>query len=338
MRISFSEANAFRKCRRSWDLGSRNRQGWQQIKVNTKLFLGTLVHECLDKFYSSGKTIDMQVEFKKLFKESLVKIKNELKVDISQEDIQAFNEQEILGLEMLKNYVIWSEKIDKEQIAEIVSTEKKIEVKLFKDLDHILVCRIDGIVKDKDGKYWILEHKTAKSVDTNLALNEQPVLYCYLAEKILGVKIEGILYNTLLKSYPEAPNVLKNGTLSKSKSQNTTWELYQQKIKELKLNEEDYLEMKSELKTLDSYFDRQRIFKTQHEIKDIVQRYREICLDMAENPRIYPTPSRDCNWFCGFKEICVMMNDGLDYKFVLENLFKQEKNSEIVDEKVENEQ
>ncbi len=61
---------------------------------------------------------------------------------------------------------------------------------------------MDGIVRCHDGLY-LLEHKTASSIDANyldkLWTDTQIALYChYLRE--LGYPVIGVIYNVLLKS------------------------------------------------------------------------------------------------------------------------------------------
>ena len=55
-------------------------------------------------------------------------------------------------------------------------------------------------------------------------------------------------YLNISKSDLDYPRVLSNGKLSKDKNQNTTYELYLGKIKELNLDESDYIDVLNALR------------------------------------------------------------------------------------------
>lgn len=63
--------------------------------------------------------------------------------------------------------------------------------------------KVDGIIK-KDGKFYILEHKTAAQVDAGyidrLWCDFQTQLYAYYVEQQFGYRIAGVLYNILPKA------------------------------------------------------------------------------------------------------------------------------------------
>ncbi len=70
----------------------------------------------------------------------------------------------------------------------------------------------DGLFKDKRGRYWLLETKTASGINENtlsdhLGFNFQNLFYITALEHELGIKIAGVLYNVIVK-----PNTIKVGT------------------------------------------------------------------------------------------------------------------------------
>ncbi|MHB0913869.1 MAG: PD-(D/E)XK nuclease family protein [Armatimonadota bacterium] len=66
----------------------------------------------------------------------------------------------------------------------------------------VLAGRVDGIVRRGD-RYYILEHKTASSLDNyleRLPSDFQALLYALYAERVMGLSISGVIYNVLVKA------------------------------------------------------------------------------------------------------------------------------------------
>jgi RecB family exonuclease len=87
--------------------------------------------------------------------------------------------------------------VEKEFVGEIRNPDTGRQSQTFR-----IAGKVDGIVRCHDGLY-LLEHKTAPSVDANyldkLWTDTQIALYCYYLRE-LGYPIVGVIYNVLLKS------------------------------------------------------------------------------------------------------------------------------------------
>ena len=87
--------------------------------------------------------------------------------------------------------------VEKEFVGEIRNPDTGRQSQTFR-----IAGKVDGIVRCHDGLY-LLEHKTASSVDANyldkLWTDTQIALYCYYLRE-LGHPIVGVIYNVLLKS------------------------------------------------------------------------------------------------------------------------------------------
>lgn len=137
---------------------------------------------------------------------------------------------------------------------------------IFKEIDYLLKdyeiiekeCKlkdgfgitgvIDLVCKKKDDDHiYIFDYKfTNYTKDySDLYLDEQLSIYAHLysCNKIIDLDKIKIGYISIPKSEIKPPQTLRNGTLSKSKSQVTTKELFLNKIKELNLNINDYREV-----------------------------------------------------------------------------------------------
>ena len=92
---------------------------------------------------------------------------------------------------------------------EVVALEKTFEGKIINPAtgassrSFTLAGKVDGIVR-QDGKYFLLEHKTASQIDSGylerLWTDFQIHLYAWYVEKALGWRISGVVYNILAKA------------------------------------------------------------------------------------------------------------------------------------------
>ena len=118
--------------------------------------------------------------------------------------------------------------------------------------DNLVGC-IDCVFKVKGtDEYVIGDYKFSTSVKgyDELLLDEQMYIYAYLYAMANHIDLTKITtcYINIPKVELNAPRELKNGTLSKDKSQNTTYDLYLAKIHELGLNVNEYADVLEALK------------------------------------------------------------------------------------------
>jgi|AntDeeMinimDraft_6_1070357.scaffolds.fasta_scaffold00567_9 CRISPR/Cas system-associated exonuclease Cas4 (RecB family) len=323
MIIHNSGISAFKECRRKWQL----RNKYQPIKINDNLFLGSGVHYALEKYYAEND--NLQEAFIEWFNNKLDEL------DIWDEQMEMLEEKKKLGLGMLKHYQKFADNNDSDYFTKVVDTEIDFEIPVKNLKGNTTHCRyagtVDGLVIDEFGLYWILEHKTASRIDTShLPLDEQVARYMWAMQEKLGIEISGVIYNILLKKIPTEPRVLKSGHLSKAKNIKTTYATYLNSLinyygsfEEIPLN--DYSDILGYLQGEENeFFKRVKVEKTQHEIDDIAKRtYLEYKEMSNPNLRMFPAPSRDCNWKCDFREVCISMNQGHDYDYLLEKGFKK---------------
>lgn len=321
MEIHNSGISAFKECRRKWWL----RNHYKPQKINDNLFLGSGVHYALEQFYRNGE--DLQKSFLNWFDEQMQEL------DVWEQQKDMLQDKKELGLGMLEHYSKFAAENDSDYFAEVIDTEIDFEIPVKNLKGNKTRCTyagtVDGLVKDKYGFYWILEHKTASRIDTtHLPLDEQVVRYIWAMQEKLDIEIAGVIYNIMLKKIPTKPKELKSGGLSKAKNIKTTFETYYNdllnyygSLKNIPIY--DYQDILEDLRKRDNeFFKRVKVEKTQHEIEDIAKRtYLEYKEMSNPNLKMFPTPSRDCNWKCDFREVCISMNQGHDYDYLLEKEF-----------------
>lgn len=181
-------------------------------------------------------------------------------------------------------------------------------------------------VEAQDGLYvtrnYVLTHNTAAQFGQteHLELDQQCGSYVWALKKLLNIDIAGVIYSEWRKKVPKEPDMLKSGLPSKNKSQSTTPELYRKKLEELGLDTEMYADF---LQTLQDegqqYFRNIPIHRSSQELAALEANIVNEAIDMIDNPRIYPNPSRwNCNG-CQFRSPCLMRQEGSDHIWYLDS-------------------
>lgn len=116
-----------------------------------------------------------------------------------------------------------------------------------------LVGVIDAVWTNKfNNKILITDYKFSSGSKgvVDISIDEQMYIYAFGYAKTQGVPLENIQigYINIPKKELDKPRVLKNGSLSKDKSQCVSYETYLQAIHDNNLNEEDYQDILTELK------------------------------------------------------------------------------------------
>ena len=155
--------------------------------------------------------------------------------------------KEEFGIQSWKNYftTIFNELDEYFKDYEVLHKEYRVENEYIKGV-------IDVVWRHKTtGRILITDYKfsTKNKGLEDILLDEQMYLYAmvYGTNNNLSIDDIDIGYINIPKCEMTKPRVLKNGTLSKDKAQNTTYNMYVESINELGLNISDYEDMLSEL-------------------------------------------------------------------------------------------
>lgn len=179
----------------------------------------------------------------------------------------------------------------------------------------------DKIVKDKIGRLWIVDYKTAKGADTNkLDTDDQISRYLWAASQFLGMHIYGFVYLQLTKTVPKMPRVLQSGEISSDKSQKTTHYLYRAALTE-KYGAASKAPQKNiaclnalaaqETAEGDSFIRWDMVTRTKEQQEAT---YYNILAEVREwlntDKYLLPAPTRDCIWDCNFRDACLALEKG----------------------------
>jgi hypothetical protein len=349
--IRTSDRKLFKQCRQKWDFGSKLRMNLEPLFAPKPLDFGTAIHRGLQTYYEpSTWAIDRDV-VRALSVQSFADVCNEQKrqyIKISSGDMAIdleidYKERVELGKGMLEYYFKYAKLNDK---FKPVFVEVEFEVPIMRcgislpmgfewDLEDRLTYmgapvfyqgRVDLVVEDEFGEYWIVDHKTAAQFgDTqHLALDEQCGSYIWALRHQLNLRVAGVIYNELRKKVPHKPNVLKNGSLSCNKQQDTTYDLFMEAIHEGGYSPDGYTDFLAFLKENPKEFVRRTQVHRNPREMDILQRRIALeAIDMLTNPSIYPNPVKwNCDG-CWFFAPCVAQQEAGDVQFILREGYKK---------------
>ncbi len=192
---------------------------------------------------------------------------------------------------------------------------------------------LDRVVIDEWGQLWIVEYKTAKSIQTlHLANDSQVSSYCWAGPYIYGQPVVGVIYQQHRKDIPKPPKILASGKLSTDKNQLTTRPMLREyllnqygtpeKIPGIYVDVLNYL-AKEETPDKDKFVYRSRIQRNEHQCQ---AEGEKILMEAEEmlNPNLplYSNPDRSCQFMCSFNGPCVSLDDGGDWEYEMSVLTK----------------
>jgi len=224
----------------------------------------------------------------------------------------------------------------------IVITEHEVNFDIpIPGLKEHFIGFVDGIC-EYGGKTWLIEFKTARSIDVqHVPIDSQITSYIWACKKLGICDPEGVLYVVNQKSFEKQPVVLRNGDLSVAKTQGCSYDAYagealriygdnipprvEKFMQWLKENERPKLVMVATKRTDEELenFERTLVdnIKLQETLRD---RYEEkgLCKALQETPCF---PNKMCFQFCDYKNECLTLmtekgftDDDLGEEFVQE--------------------
>lgn len=289
VRISNSEIQTFKDCRRRWWLTYYRRLKPKVTEFTGALALGSRIHEALDRHYSTGQ--DLLEAHADLVKEDMKKLQDEFR------DTSGLEADADLGRVMLEGYLEWVEQEGIDAELDLISTEEILERPMM-DGRVILQGKIDMRVRRKiDGARMIRDFKTVGGSFADFGaqahMNEQVKTYMLLDEVQSaedGNRTDGAIFTMLRK--------VKRGAYAKPP-------FY------------DQIEVRHNRFTLRAFLEElEGVLSDMLDVRD--------ALDAGESHfrYAYPKPSRDCKWKCQFFAICPLFDDGSAAEAALSDAFE----------------
>ena len=288
IRISNSEIQTFKDCRRRWWLTYYRRMKPKVQNFTGALALGSRIHEALDRHYSTGQ--DLLEAHSELVKEDLKKL-----TDTYQDTSKMETEAE-LGHIMLEGYLEWVEQEGIDAELEMISTEEILERPMM-DGKVVLQGKIDMRVRRKiDGARMIRDFKTVGGSFADFGsmahMNEQVKTYMLLDEaqgSEDGTRTDGAIFTMLRK--------VKRGAYAKPP-------FY------------DQISVRHNRFTLRAFLE-----QLEGTLTDMLRVRDALDEGGSHYANAYPTPTKDCKWKCQFFAICPLFDDGSAAEAALSDSF-----------------
>lgn len=224
---------------------------------------------------------------------------------------QPISELSELNRQIFDHYVEWAKVNDD---FEVVSAEYNFSEPFYEDhlSKHTFNGRLD-LVTNRNDKLWINDFKfTSLNFDNYtdyiVELDEQSRAYSWVARELWGDLFGGFMFTLVRSKPPEPVKILKNGQLSKDKSQQTTWEIYKRAVLAMSLQLSEYEDMEA---VLPQFIRRIHVKRYSDRALDMwYKRNVEIAKEMmSESLSFYPNPSIVSCRGCAFKHPCHIANN-----------------------------
>lgn len=288
-RLSNSELQVFKDCRRKWWLNYYRRLQPRKKEYTGPLALGSRVHEALDRYYS--KDIPLLDAYAELVQEEMDKMVAEYR------DTATLESEAELGRIMLEGYLEWVENEGIDAELEMISTEEIISMPLL-DGEVELQGKLDMRVRRlSDGVRMFRDFKTVGGSFTDFAsqaqMNEQIKTYMLLEtaqNKSPEERSEGGIF-TMLKKVKRTANARPP--------------FYEQ------------IEVRHNVFTLRAFW--QQIHGVIRDLMGVKK-----ALDEGADPNYvaYPRPTKDCKWKCQFYAVCPLIDDGSAAEAAIEEMYE----------------
>lgn len=330
--IRTSDRQLFRRCRRKWHYMSRMQQGLQPKESKSYFWAGSLGHFALEDFHGFNRygdpltAIDEAIKAQKLASTS------------AHSYIPPDWEEQRQIIEGCINYYL--EWLEYRKPLETLWIDGKPQVEVRAQIPMIVSGKevlydftTDRVYETFEGSLGLEDYKFMKSFSTHhLDTDTQVSAYCWAASVYYQRPVTEFTYQQHLKTELKLPRVLKNDSVSVNKQQRTSYILYRKGLEMAygsinaapQVNKEflnNLIEIESENR--DAFIRRDKIYRNE----DHCLSQRDHILIEAEDMldpqlRIYPNPTRDCGWDCGMIDLCVMMDDGSDWKSFLSSIME----------------
>lgn len=187
---------------------------------------------------------------------------------------------------------------------------------------------IDKLAVDKQGRRWIMDHKTHKRFpDEGQRMSDiQLVLYVWAWNRWNPeYKVSGIIWDYIKTKPPSVPEVVDKGKRLSTRQIETDYQTYMRAIKENGFKTKDYAAILSKLETQESPFFKRIPLPNppQALIDSIVSDAQDTATLIHKLGKVLKTRnlSRNCGW-CEFNALCQADIRGLDVSFIRKDKYE----------------
>jgi PD-(D/E)XK nuclease superfamily protein len=307
--VSQSKIKCWRECRKKFEY--RYTQEIERKRIPQPLVRGRIIHNMIEAALKGKNPWDAWRAAKKLY------------AKLFREEQEEYGD--LIGdlQRLMTGYFDWYKRdpiqpiLVKGQRAEI-----EFEVKLMPEIN--LKGKIDQFGRTKDGRKWLIDHKSVKQLpEGDIVYSDiQTVLYVWADL----TPVNGIAYNYIRAKGPTVPEVLKSGEMSR-RAIDTLWPVYNQALIDAKLDPRDYDDMREKLRGKESeFFTRVYLPVNPHITNQLLAEARVTASEIHNHKQkdIVRTPGRHCKW-CEYYNLCNAELRGLDADYMRKKEYQEKK-------------
>lgn len=300
MRVTNSEFQTFKRCKRQWYIAYHRHLAPERPEVVGPRKVGWHVHEALRAYYEVPELADEDRAIRALQVLDEVVSRSQV-LCVTEEELKKFNGEADLARAMVEGYLDWLEETGADADLEIVAAETEITVPSgVEGID--IMGKLDVRVRRRSsGSRFLFDHKTVGTLQTpTLHIDEQPTHYILL-EVLEGLAEAGA--GATLADIPYSEGAIWNMLRKVKRTAAATPPFYGR------------VEVRRNVHELRSYWSRVHAL-----IREIVETHRR--LDAGEDPNVvcYPSPRATCSWDCDYLAVCPMFDDGSRLEDALSNV------------------
>ncbi len=317
--ITASDRQAFKRCRRAWDLGSPLRQGWERADDRVPVDLGAAVRAALAVWYFPGMWEWDRAIVRPLAFEAYRRVAAGWPAGA--------DEVAALGERLLGRYVEWAPAVDR---FTPVRVETDFQVAIPDPADPVrdlagadgsalhFAGRIELLVVDAFDAYWLATHRLQdRWADLDeLVLDEGGATACWAWERsFLGMDIAGVIYNELRTDADldrELPTAATPGPESVVPVGHRRMYVRSDRSTVPEITREG-----------NEVFRRTWVSRSLVELERARRHLGAEARDMTSaDLAIYPAPAWDICSVCEFRPPCIALNTGVDAEAVLAKSYR----------------
>lgn len=329
LEVSQSKLRSWRRCHAAYNYGFI--ENLERNRPKVQLLRGSMIGDCIDDVvWRRLKPLDTKVHYS----ETLGKYLSEYR--------RLFDEEKEYYGDIVKEVgriVFNYEKLYRDDgltyhIQEGRSAELKVRVELAPGI--VFTGSIDKYPMDKQGRYWVMDHKSHKNIpDEEARFADLQLVFYFWGAPLSGFpKPTGVVWDYLRTKPPAIPQLLKNGELTQRANIDTDYDTYMDTIVQNKLNPKDYQGILKPLKERGSQDFFKRVWlpsPSKALVKSIVEDAKITAQEIKHLAGKSKTRSmtRDCKQ-CNFYTLCQAEVRGLDADFIRKTEYHQRKVKEVL--------
>lgn len=316
--ITPADRQAFKRCRRAWDLGSRLRQNWEPDEAPAGIDLGVAVRAALAVWYFPG----MWEWDRSIVRPLALEAYHRAAVAWG----PGHEEDVALGDRLLARYFEWAPSVDR---FTPVRVETDFQVSIPDPADPVrdlvgadgsavhFAGRVELLVVDEFDLHWLVDHRIGAGwADADeLALDEEGASFCWAWERyFLGMKIAGVIYNELRTDADLAQGLAAPAPGPDSVTPVGHRRMY---VRADRSSIPDITREGNEV------FRRTRVNRSLVELERARHNLGTEARDMTgPGLAVYPAPSWAACSACLFRPPCIALNTGIDAEAVLATSYR----------------